>query len=113
MKRRDILLLLGSSVFLVIIWIIFSIIHQLVSSTINQTVNEAITPITPSFDVAVINTLKTRINVAPDFSAFSSTLSSQQISPTPLPPAFIASPSAVPTVSLETTPAATSGGSTK
>ena len=118
MKRRDILLLLISSVILVVLWVIFSIIHQLVSSTINQSVSQAITPINPTFDVSVINTLKTRVQVAPDFSSFSSTPEGQP-SPTPIAvPQIItptpASPSAIPTFSFQqVTPTATPGGTTK
>ncbi|MDE2025884.1 MAG: hypothetical protein KGJ07_05300 [Patescibacteria group bacterium] len=83
------------------------------SSTINQTVTQAITPITPNFDIAVINTLKTRVKIAPNFSEFSGTPAAEQPTPT-LIITPVASPTAVPTFAFEqVTPTATPGGSTK
>lgn len=115
MKRRDILLLLVSSVILVISWIIFSIIHQFMSSTINSTVSQAITPIQPTFDIAVINKLKTRQPVAPVFSSPGASTSAA-ITPT-IPPFFqqVATQSATPTptVTFQPTPTASQGGSTR
>lgn len=113
MKRRDILLLLGSSVFLIVIWGIFSVIHRLASSTINGTVSQAISPISPDFDLTVINALKTRVKIAPDFS---SSVATTAALPTPTnppqpTPQQIASPSAVPSLSLfAPTPTGTAGG---
>lgn len=109
MKRRDIILLLVSSVILVAAWIIFSIIHQLVSSTVPDTVTQSIAPIQPQFDVPVINTLKIREKVAPVF-----TNQAQEITPTPTlgftPPG---SPSATPRPTFRPSPTATAGGSTQ
>jgi len=112
MKRRDILVLLGSSVFLIVAWVAFSIIHQLVSSTINESVNQSISPIEPNFDISVINSLKTRIKIAPDFATFNSTAAATP-TPIPVPTIPVASPSAIPSLSLfAPSPTATPGGAT-
>lgn len=114
MKRNDILLLLGSIVFLVIAWVVFSIMHQLVSSTISQTTSESIQPISPSFDVSVINTLKIRQKIAPVFSIQQTNIPGEsQPTPTPIPVQEVV-PSAIPTISLfAPTPVASQGGSTQ
>lgn len=122
MKRKDILLLLISSVILVTAWIVFSIMHQLVTPTINQTVSQSISPIEPSFDISIINTLKTRTKVAP-LLAVSITPSPSPISQSPITGNSISptptisftqsgSSSALPTISL-LAPSSSQGGTTQ
>lgn len=67
-KQRDILLILGSSAFVVIVWVIFSIYHNSVSSTISEGTSIQIAPINPNFDNLGIKSIKERDDVIPLYS---------------------------------------------
>lgn len=85
MKRRDIIFLLVSTVILMIAWVIFTVIHQSVSSTINDTVNQQIIPIQPNFDTKIIDALKKRLRVSPDYTIASPEATPTSSIPTPRP----------------------------
>ena len=65
MKQKDIVFILASAFFVIIVWIIFSVYHNAVSSTISQKLNVQIIPITASFDLKTIDTIKNREKVEP------------------------------------------------
>jgi len=65
MKKNDILLILVPSFIFVLAWIGFSIYHNVVTSTISESLSMQITPITPTFDTSVIDSLKNREKVTP------------------------------------------------
>lgn len=102
MKQKDLLLLVGSFFFLVLLYIGFSIYHNSVSSTIPEELNVQIVPISPVFDEKTISDLKKRTNVTPIYQ-----ISGQAASPTPTP-----LPSQSPTASnaASPTPIATNSG---
>ncbi len=88
MKQRDIIFLLASSFFIVLIWIIFEIIHSSTTSTIPEKLNVQIIPIKPDFDSKTIADIKTRDNIKPIYEAYQISITptpseNQQIIPTP------------------------------
>ncbi len=94
MKRRDILIILGSISVFVFIWIGFNIYHNSVKSTISDSVSMQISPLSPSFDTNVIDKLKKRQTVAPIYQS-SSTNQLPSVKETPVvTPPIISSSSA-------------------
>jgi len=81
MKQKDILLLIIPGSLLITLWIIFSIYHNSVTSTIPENLTLQIVPISPTFDKTIIESLKKRTQVAPNFEFSKS--SSQPAVPTP------------------------------
>ena len=65
MKHKDIILLLGSTFFVVIVWIIFNIYHNLVVYTIPEVLEKEILPINPAFDQNSISKIKQRSRISP------------------------------------------------
>jgi len=63
MKQKDLLFLLVSVFIMAFAWILFSIIHNAITSTIPETVSIQISPISPSFNIKVIEKLKNKIKV--------------------------------------------------
>jgi hypothetical protein len=82
MKRNDLLFLLGSAAFLVVVWIGFSLIHTNLTSTISDTLVQQIIPIKPTFDTKTIDALKKRTQVTPVYSITNPDLT---VTPTPQP----------------------------
>ena len=64
-KQKHYLFILASTFVTVVFWIGFSIYHTWVTSTISPDLAIQIQPITPNFESAVIEKLKTREKVAP------------------------------------------------
>lgn len=77
MRKKDIIIILASVFIFVFIWIGFNIYHNSVKSTISDSVNMQISPISPNFDISVIDKLKKRQSVAPIFQ----TTGANQVSP--------------------------------
>ncbi|MCL5433166.1 MAG: hypothetical protein M1524_03600 [Patescibacteria group bacterium] len=67
MKRREIIILLVSSVVVVLFWIIFNVYHNAVTSTIPETISVQISTISPNFDTKTIDMLKKRQQITPVF----------------------------------------------
>lgn len=65
MKQRDILLILISTLFLVVLWVIFSIYHNSVSSTVSKNIEPEVITINPDFDFQTIENLKKREIIVP------------------------------------------------
>jgi hypothetical protein len=93
MKRKDILAILIPSFIFAAAWIILSIHHNIVSSTISETLNIQIAPISATFDVDAIASLKKRQNITPSYEtsipvqnviASASATASANITPTPV-----------------------------
>lgn len=87
MKRKQILFILIPTFIFVVIWIISSIYHGLMTSTISQNENMQITPISPNFDIKVIDNLKQRKAVTPIYEISGSSVIPSpptQITPTPI-----------------------------
>ena len=81
MKRRDILIILGSIFIFVFIWIGFNIYHNSVKSTISDSVSMQISPLSPSFDTNVIDKLKKRQTITPVYQSGSTSLPSLEKTP--------------------------------
>lgn len=60
MKKKDILFILISGFFLIILWIGFSIYHTSITSTIPEATSIQIAPISPAFDIETIEDIKRR-----------------------------------------------------
>jgi hypothetical protein len=67
-QRKDILFILVSSFIVVVAWIAFNIYHINITSTISQAIQLQLLPISPKFDDATMQQLKTRENIVPQFS---------------------------------------------
>lgn len=65
MGRRDVLLLSILTLATTLAWIAFDVYHAYIDSTIQESVEAQIVPITPRFDRATIDSLKTRKYVEP------------------------------------------------
>jgi len=102
MKQKDLLFILISSTFLVALWIVFGIVHNSISSTISQNTVSNLQPISSSFDVKTIQTLKTRANVNPQVGIAST--------PTPFPTPTIPPITPVSPLQSLSVPVGTSGG---
>lgn len=99
MKRKDILMFLVPTFIFVVAWIGFTIYHNVTSSTVSEVLNIQSSPISPNFDVATIEKLKSRKNVAPIY---------QVGAPANVPGQPIATPT--PVSSTASAQTATSGG---
>jgi hypothetical protein len=81
-KRKDVIVTLWMTFLTVVAWIGFGIYHIWTTSTISEIDISAISPINPNFDTSVINSLKSRENVAPLYnlnkSSASATLPTSQ-----------------------------------
>lgn len=115
MKQKELLYISISFFIVVIAWIGFNIYHQSATSTISDTLSIQIKPISPRFNTAVIDDLKSRQNIPPLYNLpsqqrASSTPSGITAIPTPilnipLPSSTsAASPSAQNTISITPTP---------
>lgn len=67
MKQKDILLLIVPMFVFTVIWILFSIYHNFATTTISKGLNKNITPISPDFDLTIIESLKAREKISPIF----------------------------------------------
>lgn len=67
-RQREILTLLISAFIVVIAWVIANIYHNAYASTINSTLSEEIIPISPNFNTAVLEKLKTRKYIDPIYT---------------------------------------------
>lgn len=86
MKKNDILILLIPTMFVVILWIVFSIYHNYVTSTIPENLNTQILSISPDFDVKTIESLKERNVIVPIYQLNASkTETNTQNAPSPTP----------------------------
>jgi hypothetical protein len=65
MKQKDIIFILGSAFFIIVVWIIFDVYHNSVSSTISEKLNIQIIPITASFDDKTIDDIKKKEKIEP------------------------------------------------
>ncbi len=86
MKQKDIIFILGSSVFVIFVWIIFNIYHGSVQSTIPEKTIRKITPIKAEFDLKTVENIKERNNIEPLYNTVSEPSSSSattSITPTP------------------------------
>lgn len=92
MKQKEYLLLLGSILIIIIIWVIFNIYHNYTTSTIDPNENLIIIPIEGTFDQNTINQVKNRKRVEASLDSIINLTASPspKISPTPT---IVASPS--------------------
>lgn len=67
MKRRELLLLLGSAALLILLWIVFNVMHSRTTSKIEPAVRKELSPIAPTFDKNAIAALKKRSRITPIF----------------------------------------------
>lgn len=102
MKQKDLLFLLTSSTFVVLIWIVFSILHSSLTSTISEGVAQDIAPIPGAFDTRELTSLKQRLGVTPQTGV--------AISPTPTPTPTPPQISPVQAIQTLTIPLATQSG---
>jgi|WetSurMetagenome_2_1015567.scaffolds.fasta_scaffold622566_2 hypothetical protein len=65
MKQKDIIFILASAVFVIVVWIILEVIHNSASSTISEKLNTQIIPINADFDVKTIDNIKKKEKVEP------------------------------------------------
>ncbi len=91
MKQKDIIFILGSSLFVIFIWIIFNVYHGSVESTIPKKITNKVTPIKADFDLKTIENIKKRDQIEPLY------IKHNEISTTPS-----ATTSAIPTPALQT-----------
>ena len=97
--QKDILFISISSFILVVLWIGFNLYHASATSTIEPYLKLQIQPIEPSFNLEIIQNLKSRTKTTPTFE-LDRTSSESAIVPTPtLQEPSIASDSATPTLS--------------
>jgi|SRR5579885_460886 len=66
-KQTDILFITISSFVVVVCWIGFSLYHIWATSTISPDLQLQVTPISPEFDLDTLNTLKTRLQITPNY----------------------------------------------
>lgn len=116
MKRIDFFLILVGGTILVIAWIVFSIIHNYQTSTLSSGVITQTIPIAPNFNTNVLEKLKQRLMVSPDFNLTKISATQAGILPTPTPtptPALTPLPTIVINGSLpSTTPKPTTTSTT-
>lgn len=98
--KKDLLFLLWSGVFVVIVWVIFSILHSFTSTTISPAVMQQIAPIKSTFDVKTISAIKARDKVIPQYTSQNATASA---SPTPYQITGLIIPIASPSSATATT----------
>jgi hypothetical protein len=109
MKKNDILLILIPSFIFVLAWIGFSIYHNVITSTISDSLSIQITPITSSFDINTIDSLKNREKVIPIYEL---SVAGQNVVQPASPSAGPINVTPTPTMESSTqTQQATSGGS--
>ncbi len=85
MKRKDILVILIPTFIFVVFWVIFSIHHALNTPTISENINMQITPISPTFDTKVIDSLKKREVITPLYEITGAKSNSSSTLPIPTP----------------------------
>lgn len=106
MKLQKDLLYLSISCFIVIAaWVGFHIYHVHVTSTISTDLQQQSAPIDPHFDTDLLSKLKTRQQVAPQYSALKE--QTEQATQTTISPTTTPEPS-IPLVT-QSTPASSSG----
>ena len=107
MKRIDFFLILVGGTILVIAWIVFSIIHNYQTSTLSSGVITQTIPIAPNFNTNVLEKLKQRLMVSPDFNLNKISATQAGILPTPTPtptPALTPLPTIIINGSIPSTP---------
>ena len=67
MKNSKTLFLLISLLFVSIMWVVFTVYHTFKTSTISEKVNQEIKPISPDFDSATIEKIKSRQIIVPQY----------------------------------------------
>jgi hypothetical protein len=68
-RKKDLYFLLGTTLILVIFWVVFSIYQNLISSTISTPVAVDINPIQPTFNEATLDALKKRQKISPLYTS--------------------------------------------
>ena len=91
--QKNIIFLLYSTLFFVIIWIISSIYHIFSTSTISPDLQLIVTPIPNTFNGSVINLLQQKKQVSPIYSIINTTASPSAELSSILPPS--ASPASI------------------
>jgi hypothetical protein len=90
--RGQVIFFLASIFIVVAAWVGFNVYHHFVTSTITSDLQMAITPITPDFDTSVLEKLRSRERVVPDFQFSGGAASnSGEISITPATPSIASS----------------------
>ena len=82
MTKKDILIMLTLFFIFAVAWIGFSIYHSAVNSTISKDTNQDISPITPNFDIKIIDKLKQRQRISPSFEIESTISTPSPVVPT-------------------------------
>lgn len=82
-KQKDLILVLGSSLILVVFWVGFNIYHAATTSTISEDLAMQVTSIDGTFDTKTLKRLKGRIQVTPAFQLIVATPTAT-LSPTPI-----------------------------
>lgn len=85
MKQKDLLFMLVSVTFLVLLWIIFGVVHRSLTSTISGSINEAISPISGTFDIKTLEVLKNRQKIIPQTEVGGIPTPTPSATPTPVP----------------------------
>jgi hypothetical protein len=93
MKQKDIVFILASVFFVIVVWIIFDIYHSSVSSTISGKLNSQIVPIKADFDLKTIENIKSRKTIEPLYKSAGS-----------IAPVLTQSPNASPTPTIQLVP---------
>ncbi|CAN5165992.1 hypothetical protein BH11PAT1_BH11PAT1_6420 [soil metagenome] len=73
MKQKDLVLLFGTSCFVVIAWIGFSLYNTKVTSTIDEAEVIEVKPIDGTFDTAALDLVRARQSIVPLYSLSSAT----------------------------------------
>jgi hypothetical protein len=67
-RQNDIFYILVPSFVLILLWIVFTIYRSAISSTLTQTQVTLLKPLSPTFDITVIEQLKKRQRIEPNLS---------------------------------------------
>lgn len=84
MKEKDLLYLVVSSFILTVLWIGFNIYDSIASSTIEEVLKVQIAPISPEFDPATIEKIRSREIITPAYT-FTATGTNETPTPTQAP----------------------------
>lgn len=85
MKQKEYLLILGSILIIIIIWVAFNIYHNYTSSTVDSNESITIIPIQGTFDQNMVSQIKNRKRVDAPLDSIKNLVASPSptISPTP------------------------------
>jgi hypothetical protein len=112
-KQSDILFILISSFIVVFAWIAFTLYHIHITSTISRHIQYQLTPVNPTFNQQVIQGLKDREDINPQFgeqqSSSQTAAQSGQAAPTPPTSEISVSPNTPETPASEASRFAPSG----